>query len=96
MVPLHRFLSITYHPKATRTYILFKGMILQLRQEKYGKNLALFRCYGLLANCSYTLTTFTECMKYFFPTVPRNSFLSFIYHLRAMGTEILFREMIVR
>ena len=56
MVPLHRFLRITCHPKATRTYLSFKGMILRLRRvlrlrrEKYGKTLAVFRCYDLSAN----------------------------------------------
>ena len=30
-----------------RTKISFKGMTLQLRQEKYRKNLAVFRCYDL-------------------------------------------------
>ena len=59
MVPLGRFLSITCHPKATRTYISFKGMILRLSKEKYAKNLAVFRCYyDPSVNCNYTLTTF--------------------------------------
>ena len=58
VVPLRRFLRITCHPKATRTYLSFKGMILRLRQEKCGKNLVVFLCYDLSANCNYTLTTF--------------------------------------
>ena len=57
MVPPRRFLSITYHPKATRTCISFKGIILRLRQEKYGNHLAVFRCYDL-SNCNYTIITF--------------------------------------
>ena len=84
VVPLRRFLRITCHPKATRTYLSFKGMILRLRQEKYGKNLAVFPCYDLSANFNYTLTTFK--FKYFFPAVPLNGFLSFIYYLSAMRT----------
>ena len=58
VVPLRRFLRITCHPKATKTYLSFKQMMLWLRQEKYGKNLAVFRCYDLSANCNHTLTTF--------------------------------------
>ena len=85
VVPLRRFLRITCHPKATRTYLSFKGMILRLRQEKYGKNLAVFRCYYLSANCNYTLTTF-KFWFFFLPFLWSNGFLSFIYHLSAMRT----------
>ena len=78
-----------------RTKISFKGMILRLRQEKYRKNLAVFRCCDL--GRQIVITRYLHsCNKYFFPAVPRNGFLSFIYQLRALRTKISFKRMILR
>ena len=89
--PLCRFLSTP--SEATRTYISFKGMILRL-QEKYGKNLAAFLLRPVDKLYNYTLTTFVFLI--FFPAVPRDEFLSFIYYLRAMRTKISFKGMTLR
>ena len=38
--------------------LIVQGNDFTIKTEKYGKNLAVFRCYDLSANCNYTLTTF--------------------------------------
>ena len=48
-----------------RTKISIKGMILRLRQEKYRKNLAVFRCYDLGRQIVITRKQHS-CIKYFF------------------------------
>ena len=69
-----------------RTKISFKGVILRLRQEKYRKNLVVFRCYDLGRQIVIIHANNIHVLNIFFPAVPRNGFLSFIYHLRAMRT----------
>ena len=64
--------------------LIVQGNDFTIKTRKYDNNLAVFRCCDLSANCIYTQTTFI--IKYFFPAVALNGFLSFIYHLSAMRT----------